>query len=296
MAVRKVKAKAKIKVKAKAIAKSKVKAATKVVPKILTFDQMCGASLPSFDIKNGSTSVVELPDKDPNELTFNHTKVGALKFTDAAGDTHTVTVSPFSGGYVGTLTAVVDQAGDIVNWTFQVLDGAIDHLAVGQTLTQLYTLTLKDFAGNVTTAVVTVTIVGTNDAPEITSNLQTGTATEIADGAPGENTDTHTQNGNITFSDVDLIDTHNAAVAPLGNGYLGTLVLGGVDQAGNSVPWTFTVSDQDLDPLKPGEIRTQQYQVTIDDNHGGTATTIITITLIGARRRGDRQRPRHRRR
>ncbi|MGE3228032.1 MAG: DUF5801 repeats-in-toxin domain-containing protein [Hyphomicrobium sp.] len=279
------KAKAATLVKTEALAQAQalapIKPGDKVVPKLLTFDMMCAESLPSF-IENGRASVVELPDNDPQELVFTHIKSGGLKFTDADRDQHTVTVSPAGGGYLGTLVASVDQDADIVTWTFQVPDGAIDYLAVGETLTQTYVVTLTDFAGNTTQATVTITITGTNDAPEITSGVQAGSATEIADGAPGENSTAHTQSGLITFADVDLIDTHNAVVAPLGSGYLGTLTLGGVNQALNSVPWTFSVSDQALDPLKAGEIRTQQYEVTIDDNHGGVATTIVTITLVGA--------------
>ncbi len=100
-------------------------------------------------------------------------------------------------------------------------------------------------------------------------------------GGEGENTTTHTQNGLITFKDVDKSDKHTASVTPTGNGYLGTLTLGALNQDTDSVAWTFTVDDALLDSLKPGETLTQVYKVTITDNHGGKATTTITIVICG---------------
>ena len=249
--------------------------------KILTFAQMCAKIAPTF-VGPQSASVTELPDNHPNELKFEHARSGTLKFTDTAGDTHTATVVPKAGGYLGTFSASVNQNTDAVNWTFKVKDGAIDHLAVGQTLTQTYTILLKDYAGNTTSTTVTIQIVGTNDAPIITSKAQSGAVAEVADGKPGENAVTHSQSGLITFSDVDKIDTHNATIKPLGNNYLGTLTLGAVNQATDSLGWNFQVNDALLDSLGPKDTLTQKYLVTIDDKHGGTATTIITITIKGA--------------
>src|SRR5262249_61974021 len=72
---------------------------------------------------------------------------------------------------------------------------------------------------------VTITITGTNEAPVITSGVQSGLVTEIADGAPGENTAPHSLSGAVTFTDVDLSDietssiTNTQVVATLANGY-----------------------------------------------------------------------------
>ena len=110
--------------------------------------------------------------------------------------------------------------------------------------------------------------------------------------------------GAISFADVDLIDTHSASVGATvldENGDaaaspLGSLTLGAVDQAGNSVGWSFSVADGALDFLAAGETRTQAYTVTVTDGHGGTASQDVTITITGtndaptitrARSRGD---------
>jgi VCBS repeat-containing protein len=115
----------------------------------------------------------------------------------------------------------------------------------------------------------------------VTAATLTGSATEIADNAAGENATTHTATGSIAFADVDLADSHAASVAPNAAGYLGTLTLGAVNQGANTVGWTFSVADSELDFLDDLAVLTQSYTVTLDDGNGGTVTQTITITLNG---------------
>lgn len=156
-----------------------------------------------------------------------------------------------------------------------------DSLAVGQTATASFTYRVTDADGDTGSATVTFTITGTNDAPLITSAPQVGAVTEIADNAPGENQTVHGQSGAVRFSDVDTFDTHAASFAAQGSGYRGTFVLAPVDQAGDSVGWSFSVPDAALDDLQAGQTLTQVYRVTVDDGHGGTASQNVTITLTG---------------
>ena len=64
-------------------------------------------------------------------------------------------------------------------------------------------MTVNDGHGGTAAQTVTITITGNNDAPIITSSTQAGSVTEIADLALGENSTTHSQNGAVTFADVD---------------------------------------------------------------------------------------------
>ena len=50
---------------------------------------------------------------------------------------------------------------------------------------------------------------------------------------------------------------------------LGALTLGTVNQAANSVGWTYSVNDSALDFLAAGETRIQVYTITINDGHTG---------------------------
>ncbi|SHI45755.1 retention module-containing protein, partial [Pollutimonas bauzanensis] len=249
----------------------------------LTFKVVGTNDAPTITSADQAATVTELVDLVDGENTTVHEAGGAVTFADVdLTDTHTATVAARAEGYVGTLTlGAVDQAGNSVGWTFQVSDGVLDSLAEGQTLTQSYDVTIADGNGGSATQTVTITIVGTNDAPTITSADQAATVTELGDLVDGENTTVHEAGGAVTFADVDLTDTHTATVAARAEGYVGTLTLGAVDQTGNSVGWTFQVSDGVLDSLAEGQTLTQSYDVTITDGNGGNATQTVTVTIVG---------------
>ncbi|MGI4732982.1 MAG: Ig-like domain-containing protein [Janthinobacterium lividum] len=221
---------------------------------------------------------------------------GAITFSDVdLTDSHTVAVGAarvvVSGnapagfappGGFGTLTAAVsenttDQNNQgTINWSFAADNATVQKLAVGQTATQTYTLTLTDKAGATTTQDVTVTITGAEDAPTITTATATGTVTEDA---------TTSTAGNIAFADADIIDTHSVSVAPAAAGYLGTFT-STIDKAATgtgsgNVHWTFAVDNALIQNLAQGETLTQKYTVTVADNHGGTVAQVVTVTIVG---------------
>ncbi|MBD9498137.1 type I secretion C-terminal target domain-containing protein, partial [Ensifer sp. ENS02] len=228
-------------------------------------------------------SVTEIADKATGENTATHTQGGTIGFSDVDTlDTHSASFKANGNGYLGTFALdPVNQAGDTVGWSFQVADSVLDSLQAGQTLTQTYDVTLDDGKSGTVTQTVTITITGTNDAPIITSGTQSGSVTEIADNAGGENATLHAKAGEVTFSDADTLDVHKASFVAGGSGYLGTFSLGAVDQAGNSVGWSFQVADSVLDSLQAHQVLTQTYEVTVDDDHGGTAKQTVTITITG---------------
>src|SRR6202023_282121 len=216
---------------------------------------------------------------------------GTLTFTDVdLTDTHTATAVAQGAGYLGsfTLGTLADSTGGItgaVGWSFSVVDGALDFLAAGQTLTQKYNVTVDDHHGGTAVQVVTVTLTGTNDLPVITSTVAaaTGSVVELA-GVTGSVT-LDTASGTLTFKDVDLTDTHTATAVAQGTGYLGSFTLGTLADSTNgatgSVGWNFSVADGALDFLAAGQTLVQKYNVTVDDGHGGAAVQVVTVTLTG---------------
>ncbi|MES0884903.1 VCBS domain-containing protein [Roseibium sp. SCP14] len=236
-------------------------------------------------ITSGTQSglITEIADGAPGENTDSHDANGAVTFADAdLADTHSASFLPQAGGYLGTFSLdPVDQGADSVDWTFSIDDADIDYLAVGETLIQSYDVTVDDGNGGTAMQTVEITLTGTNDSPTITSGGQSGLITEIADGAAGENTDSHSANGTVTFADVDLADTHSAGFVPQAGGYLGTFSLDPVDQGADSVYWNFSIDDADIDYLAAGETLVQFYDVTVDDGNGGTAMQTVEITLTG---------------
>ncbi len=229
-------------------------------------------------------AVTELPDRDAGENTDDLTDTGSLSFGDVdLSDGHTVSTAPQGVGYLGALTAVItdpstgDGSGQI-DWTFTVNDSALDHLAEGEQVVQSYDVTVDDGNGGTDTETVTITIAGTNDAPVITGGDTAGGVTEIADGAPGETIDDVSDSGTLTFTDVDLSDSHTASFVENNTGYIGTFT---ASVNGGGVDWDFTVNDSLLDHLKAGETIIQSYDVTVDDGNGGADTETVTVTIMG---------------
>jgi VCBS repeat-containing protein len=104
-------------------------------------------------------------------------------------------------------TTTTDSTGSgsgSIALTFSAGDAAFDFLAAGQTLTVIYNVTITDEAGVSSTQPVTITIVGTNDTPVITSTAQTGAVTEHTN---VDNSGNLNIGGIITFTDVDLTDS-----------------------------------------------------------------------------------------
>ncbi|GAB9231892.1 VCBS domain-containing protein [Bradyrhizobium diazoefficiens] len=219
-----------------------------------------------------------------------HTASGAVTFTDVDTlDSHTASFAPQGGGYLGSFTLNTTNHdtgnGGSIGWSFSVADGAIDYLQAGQTLTQKYDVTISDGHGGTAVQTVTVTIVGTNDAPVIISSAQSGLATEWADMSAAEAANTpHTASGAVAFTDVDTLDSHTASFAPQGGGYLGSFTLDTTNHDtgnGGAIGWSFSVADGAVDYLQAGQTLTQKYDVTISDGHGGTAVQTVTVTIVG---------------
>ena len=93
------------------------------------------------------------------------------------------------------------------SWSYSAPDNAFDFLADGEILTLTYTATVDDGHGGVATKPITVTVTGSNDAVEITSDPQTAAIAERADTHNSAAPDT--ASGAITFADADLSDTHH---------------------------------------------------------------------------------------
>ena len=231
-----------------------------------------------------SGAVTEIADGATGENTTSHSASGTVSFADVdLSDSHSASSAAQGSGYLGSFSLdPLDQGSDSVGWSFSVDDAALDYLAAGEVLTQSYEITIDDGEGGTASQIVEITITGSNDAPVITSQAQSGAVTEIADGATGENTTSHSASGTVSFADVDLSDSHSASSAAQGSGYLGSFSLDPLDQGSDSVGWSFSVDDAALDYLATGEVLTQSYEITIDDGEGGTASQIVEITITGS--------------
>ncbi|SEG42436.1 retention module-containing protein [Billgrantia desiderata] len=166
-------------------------------------------------------------------------------------------------GLIFTATVVLGADG------FLSLDprGGFDALAVGEQATGTFTYTVADGRGGFSTAKVTLTIVGTNDAPVI-GGVASGEVTE--DG-------TTTTTGQLSVSDVDVSDTHTWSVQGANVGTYGSF---SVDANGQ---WTYVLDNASpaVQGLVTGQQVTDSFTVEVSDGKGGTDTQVVTVTIHG---------------
>jgi VCBS repeat-containing protein len=215
---------------------------------------------------DASGAVTELPNGDPNENAFTHQDSGVIAFDDVdLSDTHSASFAPQSGGYLGTFSLdPVDQGGDNVGWHFAVDDSVIDFLEEGETLTQIYTVTVDDGHGGTTTQDVTVTITGEAD------NLP-----------PDANDDNYAVTGNATLTvdandGVLANDTDDGGVGT-GPGEASVTAFDASSANGGAV----TVNPDGSFNYEPpaGFTGADSFSYTLTDANGETDTATVTITV-----------------
>jgi VCBS repeat-containing protein len=230
-----------------------------------------------------------------------------------SSDTHTVSNSLVSSNWSGGTTlpsgldAVLASAlttsltGDStasgsgsVAFTFSAADSAFDFLAAGQSLTVIYNVTVTDNTGASSTQQARITII--NGPPALApDNSGPHTITELA-GKTGDTVDHDIASGTLTFTDVNLSDTHtvgNNLVSAIwsGGATLPSMMLASAlttsvssDSTGSgsgAVSFRFSAIDKTFDFLAANQTLTVIYKVTVTDSTGASSAQSVTITITG---------------
>ncbi|SFK86668.1 VCBS repeat-containing protein [Pseudovibrio ascidiaceicola] len=180
----------------------------------------------------------------------------APEFSDSdSTDNHTYSVD--TSGTLGAVT--INEDG-----TFSYdPNGKFDNLDVGETATDTFTYMVTDAAGESSTETVTITVHGKGqgqNTPPITYPVE---LTSHEDGRIVFR---------IIFQDPDLGDTHTYSV--------NTNELDGMlSKTGDGV-FEYTPNPV-FDYLSNGETGTDTFTYTVTDNHGGSHTSTVTLTIIG---------------
>ncbi|WP_155496302.1 retention module-containing protein, partial [Comamonas testosteroni] len=215
------------------------------------------ASIPQASADSGVTFEDAVSDLQGNVLSND--KLGEGSITE-----HRVALVGADQGLYGKIILNTDGS-----YSYQLDSGlkTVQALAEGESLVETFTYTLVDKDGASSTATLTITIVGTNDAPVLSGNTD---GAVVEDGAT-------TATGKLDVSDVDTTDTHTWSVNNGGKGSYGSF---SVDGSGN---WTYNLdnANKDVQGLAEGQKVTDTITVTVDDGHGGTATQTIIVTITG---------------
>ncbi|MGE4317626.1 MAG: retention module-containing protein [Deferribacterales bacterium] len=220
------------------------------------------------------------------------TATGNLDIQDVDAGEDFFTPSSQNGQY-GKFT--MDSDG---NWTYTVLNddnitglNPVQRLGAGESITETFTVYSQDGSQS---EVVTVTILGTNDAPQVTGSSEHAYVKEdyhVNDG-------TLSDDGSFAFTDVDTHDVHTVTVTavdaqgnPLAEGEsnLGTLTASVVNDTTNDtlpvglVDWDYDVDNSlyAIQSLAVGETIKEYYAVEVSDGNGGSTTKIVEVTIVG---------------
>jgi VCBS repeat-containing protein len=210
--------------------------------------------------------------------------------------------NPLGGTLVASVTdaATGDGAGT-VTWTYTVANADTQFLAQGQKVEETFTVRIADNDGGFVDQAITVTVTGTNDAPTISvasGDSAAGEFSEIA-GRTGS-THQHVLDGTLTFTDVDVADNGHVAETTsvtasgasaglnlseddLSELFSATVTTGtGSDGTVGQIGWSFAAEDAVFDYLKAGETLILTYTVSVSDEHGGSSSQDVVITVHGA--------------
>lgn len=216
----------------------------------------------------------------------------------ANGETHAVQAFD-QGGTAGTLgSAFVAQYGTLTLGTDGTYSYVVDESnpnvqrlrTDSDTLTEVFTYTMRDTAGATSTATLTIVIHGRDDAPS--AQPDTGDAVEaggVANGTAG-----NPATGNVLTNDTDVDSPVNGEILAVQGYSLGTsTATAGSALAGQfgsltiaaGGSFTYTVDDNNaaVQALRlSGNTLTEVFNYTVVDAAGGTSSSTLTITLHGA--------------
>ena len=239
-----------------------------------------------------------------SNATSGTTPTGNLLTNDTdvdSGDTKTVV-----GIVAGAAGSATGSVGSAVNGTYGTISVAADgsysysvdnnNSAVqslrntAQTLTEVFTYTVRDTAGATSTATATVTIQGANDTPIAIAN----TANAFEAGGINNNISGSDPTGNVLTNDTDVDsgDTKtvigvaagsqvsaSGSVASSVAGQYGSIVI----NANGSYTYSLDNNNATVEALNAGSpTLTDTFTYTMTDAGGLTSTTTIVITIHGA--------------
>ncbi len=195
---------------------------------------------------------------------------------------------------IGTYGSIVINADGSYSYTVNNNNAAVQALRTSSdTLQEVFTYTMEDTAGLASTATVTITIQGSNDAPvAVSDSALAAEAGGVLNGTAGSN-----PSGNVLSNDTDVDAVANgetksvsgvaAGVQCSAAGSVGTSVTGSYGaitiNADGSYSYVVDNSNAAVQALRTTSDTLQDvFSYSVTDTAGATSTTQITVTIQGA--------------
>nr|WP_311985807.1 VCBS domain-containing protein [Bradyrhizobium canariense] len=164
-----------------------------------------------------------------------------------------------------------------VNWSYSIVDGALDFLAKDQTAKVDSTITLTDDYGKIHTAEVSVTITGKNDIPTLaavtTGPLVDTAATDSFPNITGTLVGTDADHGETATLHYAVMDGANAVTTVAG--HYGSLT---VDAVGS---YSYVPDAAAINALSAGPY-SDVFTIQTKDAQGAVGTASFTVAVTGA--------------
>ncbi len=228
-----------------------------------------------------------------NDTDVDHLDTRSV--TGVAPGTPASATGDVAADVAGTYGTVKVNSDGTYTYTLDNTNGTVQALAQGETLTDTFTTTITDSQGGTSSATLTITVHGTNDAPDITVGPGDSAAESLAETNSGLST-----SGTLSIFDVDTANTVTATKVnsvSVGGTYTGTVptnaaliamfsASGGdpsttLQSNPNGINWTFNSGSEAFNSIPAGETLVLTYTVRATDSSGATDDQAVTITING---------------
>ncbi|MDL2405814.1 VCBS domain-containing protein [Rhizobium calliandrae] len=177
----------------------------------------------------------------------------------------------------GTYGKLTIYANGDYSYTLDDTKDATNSLSQGEKVKEVFDYTVQDAHGVQSSATITINVIGTNDAPIAVAEVASVTEDTAV-----------TATGSLLAgaSDVDHLDVLSVAkVGDVTDGHAGVAGTYGTltwDSTTGAYTYVLNNADPAVQHLIPNETLTDKFTFTITDNHGGTSTQTLTVTINGS--------------
>jgi VCBS repeat-containing protein len=207
-------------------------------------------------------------DPDGDTLAVIGVRAGTAASVGDVGTGHVGT--PLLGTY-GSLTLHADG-----RYTYSADQAAAAALAVGATVDDVFSYAIEDGHGGMAFTTLTITVTGSNDEPV----AQPDTHFAVAGEGPAIGNVLQDQ-AHGSFADHADTDTDGDTLAVVDTGTRSGLYGSLVMEADGRYTYTLDAANADVQALVSGQTLTETFTYRASDGHGGTASSTLTITVMG---------------
>jgi VCBS repeat-containing protein len=234
------------------------------------------------NVLRGNTSAYSLDyddlDVDTADTYSTHEITAIRTKNEAAVDgTDGTIATPLEGDY-GRLTVFADGSYNYQANNNIMISGS--RMVSGQSVTDVFTYTVADGNGSTDTAILTITINGTDEPPiaeddYTTVNVEDGSVT--VNSGNGVSVNDADIEGDITVTGIENSSGNTGTIGSPLSGNYGNLVL----NTDGSYTYTIDTSNTEINKIPEGEYFIEEFTYTITDEAGQTTTATIFIKING---------------